>query len=132
MEVQNFHNFAIDLEGVNMPEIYIEEMKDKNYEDNILIKVFLYYMENIDDAILNSQKYESLAIDTLSTDWFRFDGAVYSLTVVYVHDSKLKTVYVNKFENEESYCLGSIALVCKEKANSDHKYTIKITDIDFQ
>ena len=42
MEVQNFHNFAIDLEGTNMPEIYIEEMKDKKYEDNILIKVFLY------------------------------------------------------------------------------------------
>ena len=116
-----------------MSEIVIEEMKDKNYEDNILVKVLLYYVKNIDDVVfrLHLHHWEYLVLK-YSTDWFKFDGDVYSLKVVHVEKSDLKTMYVYKLEGEESYCLGSIALICKEDETPDHKYTIKIEDIDFQ
>ena len=121
-----------------MSEIVIEEMKDKNYEDNTLVKVLLYYVKNIDDEVLRLHLHhqEYLTLNEYSTDWFKFDGNVYSVTVVHDEKSDLKTIYAYKLEGEESYCLGIIALTCKEDETPDHKYTtkytIKIEDIDFQ
>ena len=68
--------------------------------------------------------------------WFKYNGEEYELSVVHDLDTDMKTVYVyrleGKLEADESYCLGSIALICKEEETPDHKYTIKIEDIDFQ
>ena len=52
-----------------MSEIVIEEMKDKKYEDNILVKVLLYYMKNIDEDILHLDYWGSFALDVLTTKW---------------------------------------------------------------
>lgn len=115
-----------------MSGIVIEKMKDKNYENNILVKVLLYYMKNIDEDVLHLDHWGCFPLDVLTTYWFKYAGDEYQLSVVHDLDSNLKTVYVDKWENEESYCLGSIALTCKEDETPDHKYTIKIEDIDFQ
>lgn len=115
-----------------MSEIVIEEMKDKKYEDNFLVKVLLYYMKNIDEDVLHMGHWGPFPLDVLTTYWFKYAGGEYQIGVVHDVESDFKTVYVYKWENEESYCLGSIALICKEEETHDHKCTIKIEDIDFQ
>ncbi len=122
-----------------------EEIKDKEYAINTLNKVFTYYKKNFDNIILILPDFGCFFFNPYCTDWFKFNGDEYSLTIVdnpewkriYVYsindeyDSKGNIIYKSK--DDKVYRIGSIALLGEEEnvIINNKEDNIRIVDKEF-
>lgn len=117
-----------------------EEIKDKKYAINTLNKVFTCYKKNFDNIIFILPDFGCFFFNPYCTDWFKFNGDEYSLTIVdnpewkriyvYSNDSKGNIIY--KPKDDKVYRIGSIALLGEENVIINNKEdNIRIVDKEF-